>query len=110
MANTYTWAINSLKCYPTYDSQTDVVFSATWTCTGVSSDATPVTSSISNSQSLIYVAGTPFVPYNQLTQDQILGWIWASGVDKTATENDVGRQIQQLITPSVVTQPLPWSA
>jgi len=57
-----------------------------------------------------YSAGTPYTPYAQLTQDQVLGWIWAGGVDKAATEAAVQAQIDNLINPPVVQPPLPWSA
>jgi len=39
----------------------------------------------------------------------VLGWIWASGVDKTATEAAVEQQIQNQIDPPVVSPPLPWA-
>ena len=48
------------------------------------------------------------IPYDQLTQDQVLGWIWAAGVDKDATEAAVQQQINNEINPPVVTPPLPW--
>jgi len=51
-----------------------------------------------------------FTPYANLTQDQVLGWIYANGVDKAATEAAVEQQIQQQIAPTVQTPPLPWSA
>jgi hypothetical protein len=57
-----------------------------------------------------YQAGTAYTPYADLTQEQVLGWIWSSGVDKDATEAAVNNQLQNLINPPVVTLPLPWSA
>jgi hypothetical protein len=56
------------------------------------------------------VEGTSFTPYANLTQDQVLGWIWASGVDKDATEAAVEQQIQNQINPPIVTPPLPWAS
>lgn len=47
---------------------------------------------------------------NCYTQEQVLGWIWANGVDKDATEAAVAKQIQEMIAPTVQTPPLPWSA
>jgi hypothetical protein len=43
-----------------------------------------------------------------LTKDQVLGWIWANGVDKAATEAAVEGQIQNQINPPIVSPPLPW--
>jgi len=53
-----------------------------------------------------------FVPYDQLTQDEVIGWI------NTATNNqenyyaNVQGQINSMITPPVSpsSQPLPWGA
>jgi hypothetical protein len=53
--------------------------------------------------------GTSFIPYQDLTLDIVLGWIWANGVDKAATEAAVQTQIDNLINPPVITPPLPWS-
>jgi len=55
---------------------------------------------------------TGFTPFNQLTQDEVIGWI------NTATNNqenyyaNVQGQINSMITPPVSpsSQPLPWSA
>jgi hypothetical protein len=50
-----------------------------------------------------------FTPYEDLTLNQVLGWIWANGVDKDATEAAVQTQIDNLINPPVVTLPIPWN-
>ena len=55
-----------------------------------------------------YTAGTPYTPYNQLTQDQVLQWVWASGVDKDATEAAVQTNLNNLINPPIITPKLPW--
>ena len=52
--------------------------------------------------------GTATIPYADLTQETVLGWIWANGVDKDATEAAVQQQIDNAINPPVVTPPLPW--
>jgi hypothetical protein len=52
--------------------------------------------------------GTTFTPYADLTQEQVLGWVWDNGVDKDATEAAVQQQIDYQINPPVVTPPLPW--
>jgi len=50
-----------------------------------------------------------FTAYSSLTQEQVLGWVWANGVSKEATEAAVEAQLQAQINPPVVTPPLPWS-
>ena len=49
-----------------------------------------------------------FTPYEDLTQEQVLDWCYANGVDKNAIEANVTQQINDQINPPVVTLPLPW--
>jgi hypothetical protein len=51
--------------------------------------------------------GTPTVAYNQLTQETVLGWIWANGVDKDATEAALAAQIEAKKNPVQATG-VPW--
>ena len=54
--------------------------------------------------------GGSFTPYANLTQEQVLGWCWAGGVDKAAIESGIQTQIDGQINPPVVQPPLPWAA
>ena len=103
---TITWTISALDCYPQVGDETDVVFVCHWTCSGT--DGT-YTSSVYSTCGVPTPTGT-FTPYADLTQDQVLGWVWANGVDKDATEAAVQQQIDNQINPPVVTPPLPWVA
>ena len=107
MTATITWTVTAMDCYPQAEGETDVVFTVHWTCSGVQDT---YTSSVYSTCPVTYTQGSPYTPYNQLTQDQVLGWIWSSGVDQAATEAAVQQQINNQITPPVVTPPLPWAA
>jgi hypothetical protein len=107
MSATITWSITSMDCYPTVGSETDVVFTVHWNCTGVQDT---YSTSIYAACSVPTPSGSSFTPYSQLTQDQVLGWVWANGVDQTATEAAVQQQINNQIHPPVVTPALPWAA
>ena len=106
MTITNTWAVVQLDCYPEEAGDTDVVFTVHWTCAGV--DGTYSGSTYGSCG--VPGPGDPFTPYADLTLDQVLGWIWANGVDKDAQEAAVAAQIENQINPTVVTPPLPWSA
>lgn len=100
-----------MDCYPQAEGQTDVVFTVHWTCSGTQEqDGKTYSGSVYSTCGVTYVAGTPYTPYADLTQDQVLGWIWASGVDKDSTEAAVQQQIDNAINPPVVTLAPPWSA
>ena len=101
---TITWTVTAMDCYPQEGGNTDVVFVVHWTCAGV--DGT-YNGSVYSTCAVPTPEGT-FTPYAQLTQSQVLGWVWANGVDKTATEAAVEQQIQNQINPPVITPQLPW--
>lgn len=107
MTATITWTVTAMDCYPQADNQTDVVFTVHWTCSGVQGD---YNGSVYSTTALPAPTGSEFTPYNQLTQEQVLGWVWANGVDKDATEANVQAQIDSQINPPVVALPLPWAA
>ena len=52
--------------------------------------------------------GQPTVAYDALTQETVLSWVWASGVDKDATEAALAAQIEEQKHP-VQASGLPWA-
>ena len=106
MATTFNWTVTAMDCYPQAEGHTDVVFQVGWRCNGT--DGT-FNGTVYSTQSVTYKAGAPYTPYDDLTEDQVLDWIWEAGVDKAATEAAVAQQIANQVNPPVVTPPLPWS-
>jgi len=51
--------------------------------------------------------GTATIPYASLTKETVLGWIWANGVDKAATEAALAAQIELQKNPVTATG-VPW--
>jgi hypothetical protein len=95
---TTTWNISQL------DRQTSdgFVTTAHWQATAVDGEH-----SASVYATCSWSDGTPTVAYNQLTQEQVLGWIWANGVDKDATEAALAAQIEMKKNPVQATG-VPW--
>ena len=52
--------------------------------------------------------GTATIPYASLTQETVLGWIWANGVDKDAVEASLAAQIAEQKAPVKATG-VPWN-
>jgi hypothetical protein len=101
---TLSWIIERLLVKPTEGTLTDVVITADWRCNG-SQDQYSGTCYGSTS----FAPPTDsFTPYDQLTQDQVLGWCFANGVDQTAIEANVSAQIADQINPPIIAPPLPW--
>ena len=101
---TILWLIERLLVKPTEGSNTDVVITADWRCNGT--DET-YSGTCYGSCSFAPPSGS-FTPYEDLTQEQVLGWCYENGVDKTAIEANVTAQIENQINPPVVVLPLPW--
>ena len=53
--------------------------------------------------------GTPTIPYDSVTMQEVLDWCWASGADKNATEASLLAQIELQKNPVTATG-VPWSA
>jgi hypothetical protein len=104
---TFNWVVTALNCLPNAPEGQDYVITVHWTCNGT--DGT-YNGSVYSTCSLPVTQGTSFIPYQDLTLETVLGWIWANGVDKAATEAAVQTQIENLVNPPVVTPALPWAA
>lgn len=99
------WKIESMAIKPQDNSYVDVVITAEWHCIATNGQIT-----VSNVGSMGFASPTGnFIPYSDLTEADVLGWVWANGVNKTETEANVDLELQMQINPSVVPAPLPWS-
>ena len=106
MATVINWNISQLDCLPQSAEGADYVVTAHYQCNGVDGE---YSGSVYSTCSFAVVQGEAFTPYADLTLDQVLGWIWANGVDKDATEAAVEGQIEAQKNPPIVAPPLPWS-
>ena len=102
---TISWIIERLLVKPTEGTLTDVVITADWRCNG-SQDS--YTGTCYGSCSFAPPTDA-FTPYPDLTQEQVLGWCFANGVDQKAIETNVVIQIANQINPPVIAPPLPWA-
>jgi len=106
---TTTWSIDWLQAATQeINGFTEVVLSAGWRCTGVDGEfSASAYGSVTFPQP---EEGGSYTPYADLTEEQVLGWVWENGVDKDAAEASVTGQVDALVNPSVVTPPLPWAS
>ena len=109
---TILWLIERLLVKPTEGSLTDVVITADWRCNGTETTGSGDTEKSYSGTCYGSCSFAPptgsFTPYPDLTQEQILSWCYANGVDQAAIEANVTAQIQNQINPPVVALPLPW--
>jgi hypothetical protein len=102
---TLSWIIERLLVKPTEGSLTDVVVTADWRC---NSSHDQYSGTCYGSCLFAPPSGSGFTPFDQLTQDQVLGWCYANGVDQKAIEANVTQQINDQINPPIIAPPLPW--
>lgn len=101
-----TWKIEGMIVKPQEGSLTDVVVTAHYRCI-----ATDQNFAASNYGSTGFSAPSEnFIAYADLTEQTVLDWCYANGVDKDAVEANVLRELNILINPPTVTLPLPWGA
>jgi hypothetical protein len=107
MNMTPVWIIEWMKTTPTSADPAEAVITVGWRCNGTQDS---YSASVYSTCSLPPADPANFTPYADLTQDQVLGWIWANGVDQASAEAAVQQQIDNQINPPVIQPPLPWAA
>ena len=78
------------------------ITTAHWTCSAVDGDY-----SASSYGTCGFAAGTPTIPYDQVTEAEVLNWCWANGVDKDAVEANLAANIDLQKNP-VIAAGVPW--
>jgi hypothetical protein len=101
---TLSWIIERLLVKPTEGTYSDVVITADWRCNGTQDQY----SGTCYGSASFAPPTDSFTPYEDLTEQQVLDWCFASGVDKTAIEANVTAQIENQINPPIIAPPLPW--
>ena len=102
---TFTTTITSM--YTLQQPDPDYVVNALWTVTGVDGDNTASIGGNTQFYSADQVGA--FIPYDQLTEATVIGWIPANQIE--TAQACVQGQIDSMITPPVSPQntPLPWA-
>ena len=95
---TVNWTISTLD----RNVATGFVNCAHWQATAVDGDY-----SASIYSTCGWAEGTPTIPYADLTQETVLNWVWANGVDKQATEDALAANIALQKNPVTATG-TPW--
>lgn len=101
----FTTIITSM--YTLQQPDPDYVVNAIWQVTGVDGSNT---ASIGGNTQFDSQQGAVFVPYDQLTEATVIGWIPESAIQ--SAQACVQGQIDSMITPPVSPEntPLPWAA
>ena len=97
--NTYTWKINAIDCYTSKDGLEKVAYNVHWSYFGT--DGTH-TASMIGVQSIGEPNPENFVAFEDLTEDQVVGWI-SSSMNVEQMQANLDKQLAELATPTTVT-------
>lgn len=100
----YVDTIEKIDCYPTFETQTDVVCTIYWR---MNADDGEHFATAYGSVGVTWKEGDPFTPYEDLTFQQVWGWV-AEAIDVDGVKASLEKQIQEQINPPIVSLPLPW--
>ena len=102
---TFTTTITAMYTMQTPDP--DYVVNAPWQVTGVDGE---YTASIGGNTQFTSQQGPDFIPYADLTETTVIGWIPANQIE--SAQACVQGQINSMITPPVSPEntPLPWGS
>ena len=110
MSNTYTWDCKTVDVYPTHDGHSDVVYVVHWRLNAESdqqdAEGNNYSASVYGTHSVNADDITNFIPFADLTNDIVTGWVTAGmGDDEVASlKSSLDDQIALLITPTSVTK------
>lgn len=102
------WQIEWMRCVPQVEGVENLVVECGWRLTGTEGEHT-ASAYGSVGFTVPESPGENFTPFDRLTEPQVLGWVWSSGVDREATEAAVTQQLDALVRPATVMAQLPWS-
>ena len=110
MSNTYTWDCKTVDVYPTHDGHSDVVYVVHCRLNAESdqqdAEDNNYSASVYGTHSVNADDISNFVPFADLTNDTVTGWVTAGmGDDEVASlKSSLDNQIALLITPTSVTK------
>jgi hypothetical protein len=100
----FNWIISAMECIKNEGDLNDVVITIHWRYAATKDEFTTETY---GSISMPLPTGEEFTPYEQLTKEQVCGWLEAT-LDVPAMENSLEAQLDLLINPTNVTLPPPF--
>ena len=109
MATTYEWNCKTVDVHPQENEESNVVYNVHWIVKGVSeeldSEGDPYTASSIGTQIVPSDADGTFIPFEDLTNEIVTGWVKESMGEETVTELEISinAQINSLINPTSVT-------
>ena len=93
MANTYNWKINALDAKIHENDLDNVIYTVHWTFIGQDDSEEPVSASSIGTLSVQYNPEDPFIAYDDLTKEDVVGWL-EEGLDVDSMKENLDNQIE----------------
>lgn len=106
---TYSWNCKTVDCYPQQDNENNVVYKVHWRVTAISSELNtegqPYLADSIGTQTLDTGDITDFIPFEELTNDEVTAWTKSAMGDEQVEQIESGLEyeINSLITPKSIT-------
>jgi len=103
------WVVSQLDCLPEDGNLKDFVVVCHWRrqATEIVGDK-EYNADVYSTQSFSSEDVANFIPYEDLTFDIVCGWL-ESSMDVAAIDANLDTQIANLISPPIISPPLPWA-
>lgn len=112
METSYNWAFECLETIPHIGGQENVVYIVHWRLYGNrDTDSGSYSTNLFGAQQVApYVSGSPFIPFDQLTENEVTGWVLdAMGPKYGELTASLTQMIDDMINPPTLILPPPWT-
>ena len=100
----FKWVISAMECVKKDGNLQDVVITIHWRYLA---ERDKVSTDMYGATSMPYPTGEDFTSYEDLTKDQVCGWLEAT-LDVPSMEENLDKQLELIINPINVTLPPPF--
>lgn len=101
----FKWIISAMECIKKDGDLQDVVITIHWRYLA---ERDEVSTDMYGATSMPLPTGEDFTPYEELTKDQVTGWL-TNVLDVDAMEESLDKQLELIINPLNVTLPPPFN-
>jgi len=100
MANTYTWKINQLDAKIHENDLDNVIYTVHWSYFAQDDSVKPIVVSSIGTIAVTYNEGDPFIPYEDLTKEDVVSWLESSeGINVDTMKENLDNQIELIKNP-----------
>ena len=110
MTAVFTWVVEDLTCLKEKDGLEKVVTHVSWSCAAreVVDGKTYFADTRGTSGALYLDPTVPFIPFPELTEDQVFSWVFSSGISKEYAEERLQNMVNEQIDPPYFIMNPPW--